>query len=158
MGGFIFLPYSFDDEKAILRSFQDFLAASATHYQLPTLAVRNHPVMQDSRAHARLKDRIEGLMRAHSDRFSAAQSGSRLSVFIGATASILEALERGVEVVQICSNPLLESHSVAIWQGLCVERVSERVFRYRLSTPGTYIELGKEGSSNEADLGPRPST
>ena len=110
--------------------------------------------MQDSQAHAKLKSSLEALMGAHSDRFGTAAPG-RLSIFIGATAAILEALERGVETIHVCAQPLMESHSTAIWRELSVERLGEHVFRYRLAERSTYIAFGAEDASIEAYLEPR---
>jgi len=154
LDGFIFLPYHFESQLVIEKAFRDFLTASPPG-SLPPLAVRNHPIMQGSRVHARLKLRMEASMASYSDRFAAGSRVQGVSVFIGATAAILEALEHGVDAIHICSQPLLESHTTAVWKGLSVERLGEHVFRYRLAVRGTYIELGDESDSIEACLGPQ---
>ncbi|MHB8475460.1 MAG: hypothetical protein ACYDBZ_04130 [Steroidobacteraceae bacterium] len=146
LDGYIFLPYFFDDQHLIEIAFRDFLIASPPR-SLPRLTVRNHPVMQESQVHAQLQHRMEALLIAHQDRFAVTGIARRLSVFVGATAAILEALERGVEIVHICSRPLMEAHSTAVWRELSVERLGKHVFRYRLSLPGTYIDFGDENDS-----------
>jgi hypothetical protein len=142
LGGVIFLPYSFTDARVIEMAFRDFLRGAAPR-SLPVLTVRNHPVMQSSKRHARLQRRLESLMRAYADRFCPEPpSQPPVAVFIGVTAAILEALERGVTALHICSRPLTESHSEQLWEGLQVERLGEHLFRYQLRTPGSYIEFG----------------
>jgi hypothetical protein len=142
LAGLIFLPYSFADSQVIERAFRDFLRA-ATPGTLPVLTVRNHPVMQSSKRHVRLQRRLEAIMTAYGDRFSPeAPPQPGVSIFIGATAAILEALERGVAALHICSRPLTESHSAQLWEELKVERLGEHLFRYELRTPGAYIEFG----------------
>ena len=153
LDGLIFLPYHFAHERTIANAFREFIAGSPAH-SLPPLAVRNHPVMQGSAAHARLQASMEAAMRAHADRFDPARrkdsgAGRGVSVFIGATAAILEALERGVDAIHICSQPLLESHSAALWRELKVEQLGSHTFRYRLKQRGAYIEFGGDNDSIE---------
>ena len=157
LGGLVLLPYAFGDARVIEAAFRDFLL-SATRGTLPPLSVRNHPMMQESKPHRRLQRRLEAEMRAHSDRFAGGPRAQPVSVFIGATAAILEALERGVAVVHICSQPLMESHGAQVWEGLEVERIGEHVFRYRLPVRGTYIEFGAETDTFERYLGPELGT
>jgi hypothetical protein len=145
LSGLIFLPYFFDRPRLIEGAFRDFLLGSAPG-SLSPLVVRNHPVMDHSRPHLRLKRALEKLMLDYADRFSEGEP-ARISVFVGATAAILEALERGVDTIHICAQPLTESHSTAIWRGLSVDRLGEYVFRYRLEKRGTYIVFGAEGDS-----------
>jgi hypothetical protein len=149
LAGFVFLPYHFDDPGVIEAAYRDFVGSCATG-SLPDLVVRNHPLMGGSRAHAELAQRIEAIMRRYADRISPAVIGT--SVFIGATAAILEALERGVEAIHICSQPLLESHCAQIWPDLHVERLGEHLFRYRLRVKGSYIRFGSDSDSLESCL------
>jgi hypothetical protein len=142
LGGRIFLPYSFAGAGVIEMAFRDFVRAAAPR-TLPALIVRNHPLMHNSKRHLRLQRRLEALMSAFADRFCPEPpSQPPVSIFIGATAAILEALERGVTALHICSRPLIESHSAQLWENLKVERLGEYLFRYELRTAGTYIEFG----------------
>jgi hypothetical protein len=143
MAGFIFLPYSFDDAHVIERVFRDFLVAAGPA-TVPPLKVRNHPVMQDSARHLRLQRQLEAVMQEHSDRFVIDSDVQPVSVFIGATAAILEALERGVAVLHICSQPLTEAHTSAVWPDMKVQRLGEYLFRYQLPDRGVYIDFGAE--------------
>jgi hypothetical protein len=145
LGAHIFLPYSFADAGVIEMAFRDFVRAAVPR-TLPVLTVRNHPLMHNSKRHLRLQRRLEALMSAFADRFCPEPPPQPpVSVFIGATAAILEALERGVTALHICSRPLTESHSAQLWEHLKVERLGEYLFRYELRTPGTYIEFGPAG-------------
>ena len=44
------------------------------------------------------------------------KTGRKISIFIGATAAIIESLERNVEVIHITSDPIFESHQSGIWE------------------------------------------
>ena len=143
MGGFVFLPYSFGKEDAILKAFKGFLTCSAEG-SLVHLTVKNHPVMDASSRHRRLVRKLSAMIAQFSGKFSEASPGKALSVFIGATASVLEALERGIGVVHICSDPVFESHSETLWPLLEVHAICKNVFRYLLRKPSSYVQLGSE--------------
>lgn len=151
VGGFIYLPYSFTNARLIETAFRDFLAVAPD--TMPRLTVRNHPMMQQSVRHRRLQRRLEAMMGLRSQRLSEEPNEQAISVFVGATAAIVEALERGAEVIHICSQPLLESHSARVWAYLEVERLGAHVFRYRLPVRGAYIEFGGETDTFERYFG-----
>jgi hypothetical protein len=151
LGGFVLLPYHFDDPDVIEAAYREFLRSCAPA-ALPRLTVRNHPIMVRSRAHIELGRKLEAIMCEHADRFS--PSPATTSVFIGATAAILEALEQGIVAIHISSRPFLESHSAEIWRDLSVERLGEYVFRYRLPVRGTYIQFGSERLSLDSCFEP----
>ena len=66
------------------------------------------------------------------------------SIFFGATASILETLEHGVSAIQICSEPIFESHSSRIWGSLKVAQLDTNIFKYELIKEEAIIEFGKK--------------
>lgn len=148
LGGLIFLPYSFKETDVLIDALDSFLS-DAPRGSLPPLEIRNHPVMSLSKRHLRLSADFNRALARHADRFAPAPSAAPLSVFIGATAAIVEALERGIDVIHLCSRPLFESHTEAIWPMVAVKRLGENAFRYRLRTPGAYINLGNEASMFE---------
>jgi hypothetical protein len=151
LAALVFLPYHFEDPSLIVDAFLDFLKASAPG-SLPSLTIRNHPVMRESERHLRLVAALEQAMVRHQDRFGAGPQLAPISVFIGATAAILEALEHGIDVVHICSQPLLESHSCEIWASMSVQRIGAHTFRYHLRASGDYIDFGSETDSIEQYL------
>jgi hypothetical protein len=140
MSGQIFLPYDFQKEKVILKAIHSFLRGRELR-SLPLLKVKMHPAKITDLQQIKLKDKIETLLTEFADRFDAANT-QQVSIFIGATAAILEALARGCEVIHITSEPILESHSSAIWSGMKVEQISSELYIYKQDDPATYIELG----------------
>lgn len=140
MNSFIFLPYDFFNINLYIEEFKIFLSKSEQN-SLPLLKIRNHPVQNKSKKHLKLIDAINKLIIKFSDRFSI-ENERKVSFFIGATASIIEALEQKIEVIHITSNPLFEKHSNKIWNNITVENVSHNVFIYTLKEYGTYISKG----------------
>ena len=58
------------------------------------------------------------------------------------TGIIFELLEKGVEVIHICSDPVFESYSEKIWPNLQVKQLNEFTFIYRIIVPRKYINFG----------------
>ena len=84
-------------------------------------------------------------METYKDRFSNMPSNKNISIFFGVTASIFEALETGVDVIHICSDPVFDSYSEKVWPHLNVQKLSENVARYHLNSSGKYIVFGNKG-------------
>ena len=80
-------------------------------------------------------------MKIYKDRFSNVLLDSKISIFFGVTAATFEALEKGNEVIQICSDPVFESLNEKIWPNLKVEKLNDFTFRYNLVTRGKYINV-----------------
>jgi hypothetical protein len=142
LAGRILLPYAFDDADLISHKMEAYMA-NAPRASMPAWEVRNHPVMVTSKKHLALTTRLQGIIRRHSDRISTDERMGRQTLMIGATAAVVEALERGLDVVHVCTDALFEKHSSAIWTHLDVEELAADVYRYRLRQPGAYIQLGE---------------
>jgi hypothetical protein len=149
--GMVLLPYSFDGA-AITRQFETLMSASASG-SMPRWRIRIHPARTDDPVHRATAARLESLIERYSDRTTPTAAMRRCTLIFGATAAIIEALERGFEVVHLCANPLFEKHSQEIWKALDVQEVGPGVFRYALHKPGTYIRLADKDDSAHAWLG-----
>lgn len=139
--GHILLPYAFSDPDFIARRVAAVLEA-APPASMPAWKVRNHPVRHDSERHLALVTRLEAVIARYADRTSAAADVAGQTLMIGATAAVVEALERGLRVVHVCANPLFEKHCSGIWTRMDIEELAPNVYRYRLRDAGAYIQLG----------------
>jgi hypothetical protein len=139
--GFIFLPYNFSDLKSIVKSLKRYFE-TVDYGSLPKMLVRCHPAKSNSKKHISLMHEIDLLLIKYFDKFSD-QSNRKISIFIGATAAIVEALERGIEVIHITSDPIFESHQEELWVDFEVTNISINVLQYKLNKLGSYIKLGK---------------
>ena len=137
----ILLPYSFENPDRILEAINVVVERSLLD-NASLWKVRNHPVQYESKVHHELERSLNQILLDASSTTSDGGSGVRRTVMIGATAAILEALEHGLEVIHIVSNPMLEAHSSLIWRHLVVERLGEYVFLYRMKEIGKYIKIG----------------
>jgi hypothetical protein len=139
-GGWIFLPYDFDQNQQILQAFESFLNLQVPN-SLPVLNSRCHPARLNSIQHKVLINKLNNLMFKYKNRFSP-NVKSNFSIFIGATSAIIEALERGTDVVHISTRPIFETYQTDIWNYLSVEQINPQLFKYKLLKKGSYILLG----------------
>lgn len=139
--GFIFLPYNFSDLKSIVNGLRRYFE-TVDSVSLPKMFLRCHPAKSNSKKHLRLMHEIDLLLIKYCDKFSD-QSDRKISIFIGATAAIVEALERGMEVIHITSDPIFESHQEDLWADFEVTDININVLQYKLNKLGSYINLGK---------------
>jgi hypothetical protein len=141
MSGYVFLPYDFFNLNLYIKEVEIYLSNSPNN-SLPRLALRNHPHKSNSLKHKRLIQKLETLFITYKDKFDSSNYNRKMSLFLGATAAIVEALELGVEVVHIVTDPVFESHSNLIWENISVERNSDYCFSYKIILPGDYISFG----------------
>lgn len=140
--GWLFLPYNFADPNKILNALAYYFS-NLSPKTLPVLKPRCHPAKVQSLKHIKLMDDISKLISKYNELFDV-QSVRQISIFIGATAAIIEALERDIEVIHITDNPLLESHQHVIWNGLEVRSIHSNIFEYRLLQKESYISMGED--------------
>ena len=68
---------------------------------------------------------------------------TNVSIFIGPTASVVEALERNSTVFHICEIPELESYNKKIWKYICTSSIDRNIFKYKLEKKNKLIKFGK---------------
>ncbi len=146
--GHILLPYSFENVDFIVERVAAMLDAAPAG-SMPRWLVRNHPVQMKSARHLALAARLETLIAARADRGSDDSRAVSQTLMIGATAAVIEALERGLDVVHVCVDSLFQRQSPEIWTHLEVETLAPDVYRYRLREPGAYIRLGARDATGE---------
>ena len=138
----IFLPMTISNANLYIDEFKKLLVNSPVNY-FSRFDIKNHPVMMNSKKHLYLKRELENIMDLYNNRFTNTSSNKNISIFFGVTAAIFEALEKGLNVIHICSDPVFESHSEKIWPNLKVKQLSKFVFHYNLVLPGKYIIFGQ---------------
>lgn len=142
----IFFPYSFHDPNRLVAGFRALLSKAAPG-SLPLFEIRNHPLMSNSASHMQLDARFKALIAHYCECFVNDCPSGDVSIFVGATAAIIEAMERGVNPIQICSDPVFEAHTEQIWNCLEVTQLDSMLFKYRLRARGSCIQLGGEEDS-----------
>ena len=54
----------------------------------------------------------------------------------------MEALERGVEVIHICDDPVFQCYSSTLCPSIKVIKINENIYEYQLLKKGNLIQLG----------------
>jgi len=138
----IFLPYSFNNLSLLVTKFEKLFDINSLDL-FPTFEIINHPYMINSRKHKNLINFLKKKMQSLKNRNHELKKNN-CSIFFGATASILETLEHDVSAIQICSEPIFESHSSKIWSSLQVIQLDTNIFKYELIKKESIIEFGKK--------------
>jgi hypothetical protein len=141
--GCILLPYDCDAD-VMAGAFERYLRQAGAA-SMPAWQVRIHPVMISNPRHQALARRLLATVERHRDRVSLRAEVARQTIVFGATAAVIEALERGFDVVHLCGAPLFEKYSAEIWRHLDVQELAPGAYRYRLRSPGAYIRFGRPG-------------
>ena len=142
----IFFPYYIKNEKKIFKYFKNLILNSKPGY-LPNLKVRNHPAMKYSKKHLNLKYLVETFLEKNKNRFLNNELNQNISIFIGSTASVIEALERGINAIHICENTIFDLYHTQLWESILVNEVTTNVFSYKLKEFGKCITIGKNNIS-----------
>ena len=139
----VYIPMSLHDQNKLINEFERLLA-NYDKNSFPRFEISDHPAIYKSRKHLKFKKKIEKVLEKYKDRFS--KDKKNISIFLGVTAAVLEALEKGVEVFHICSDPVFQSYNEDIWKKINVTKISDCIFQYKLETKGQYIDFDKDAS------------
>ncbi len=141
MNGTVFLPYAFNRPEYTLGLLETALANAPGDF-IPPHNVRIHPYHHSNAKHQRFATRVEELLAHYGAGRHHNTSRLRGSIFIGTTTALLEALERGVQSIQITNQPLCDVYHPFFWPGLGITELSENVFLYDHTVPDASITLG----------------
>ena len=139
----VVLPMSFERPELIIKGYEDFLKFSG-YEKLPYLRIKNHPAIKKSHKHQMLVQKINNLNKKYKSKFSRKSKLKNISVFISVSAAIIEALELKMNVFQIFSQSVYETHNARIWKNIKVNKIAENVFQYKLKRYSKYILFGKK--------------
>lgn len=126
MNNKIFLPIEFSSSKKILKSFLELMKYKKSDFSL--LEIKNHPRCFKSKKHLNLIADIKNMIKDYSKN---KKIKSNFSVFIGPTGSVIEALERNLNVFHICENPVIETYTKEIWKYINCYRINDNLFKYK---------------------------
>ena len=144
----IFIPMSIHNYDKLLEEFKKLIINSPAN-NFPRFNVKNHPGALNSKKHMNLKKELEKIMEIYKDRFSDNSPNKNTSIFLGVTATILQSLEKQINVIHICSDPIFQSYSENIWPNLMVKQLNAFTFQYKLNFLRKHINFGKDNTLNQ---------
>ena len=66
----------------------------------------------------------------------------KYQIFIGTSGAIIESLERGNNVIQICDDPLYDIYSSKIWPSIETTKIDKNIYTYELKKKENLIKFG----------------
>jgi hypothetical protein len=136
----VFLPLKVRNIETIISSLK-FLN-NKKFINLKKFKVKNHPASTFSKINIETIQRVKNLKMLLNNQKNFFKKD--YLIFIGNSGGIIEALERGSNVIQICENNIYDSYSSKIWKSIVVKKIHENIFMYKLKKKGNLIKLGKK--------------
>ena len=124
----IFLPMTIRNEFKILNSIKKII--NSPKFCLKDIEIQKHPFSAKENKIIEFEKKLKKLLK--NEKVKKIQNQKDLSIFIGSTGAIIEALERGVKVMQICEFPVLDVYSNKFWRNIIVKQLHNNVFTYKL--------------------------
>jgi len=140
MGGYIYLPFNIFSRKKIILEFENFLKKSRVR-SINKLIIKDHPFATLTYERKKTIEELKNLIVIYKTRFDSNKK-KNLSIFIGATSSVIVALESNIETVHICEEPVFESYSSKLWKTLKVKQISSNTFIYKQKVKNSLIKFG----------------
>ena len=138
----ILIPYKIQEQKKILNLIESFFSKLEDN-SFPNLRIKNHPQKKESLTHIRLEKNLLKILKKYKKKFGSKKINN-CSIFIESTSSVIEALERKINVFHLCTNPILQVYSPTIWLGLKRREVSKNLFNYGFNSKNALMRLGKK--------------
>ena len=126
-------------EEKLLESFKKII--DSPQFCLTNKKIQKHPYSAKEKKMLRFEEKLKVLLKTEKNKKKYTQKN--FSIFIGSTGAIIEALERGVNVLQICEFPTLDVYSGKFWRNIIVKQIHNNIFTYKLKKKGKLIKLGK---------------
>tara|TARA_Y100001958_G_C21201155_1_gene527788 strand:- start:134 stop:1483 length:1350 start_codon:yes stop_codon:yes gene_type:complete len=136
----IFLPLGINSHEKILNIFKNLIRNHK--YDLSNFVIQKHPHSTNSRDIINFEKKLKDLIKQNS-KFKINKITKNLSVFVGSSGAIIEALERGLYVLQLSQSPIIETYSSTLFKNILRYKINDNVFSYRLKNKGKIVKLGK---------------
>ena len=137
----IYFPLNVINKKKIIRNIKFLITEKIIN--LNYLDIKNHPGALYSKNNIDLINQIKKI-RKDSGYKNKSKNSKNFSIFIGTSGAIIEALERGKNVIQICDNPLFDIYSSKIWPSIETFKINQGVYSYKLKKKGALIKFGEK--------------
>ncbi len=133
----IYLPINFDSAKKIINNLEFVLK----NFHLDSYKVQMHPASLKSQKNISLKEEILNLILSNKGK----KNQISCPIFIGATGSLIEALESNCKkVMHITEKDLIEKYTSDIWESLKVKKIKNNVYLYEIKKKGNLLKIGKK--------------
>jgi hypothetical protein len=141
MTGKIYLPGHINSINFIINNLKKILLLYPDA-NIKNFEIKNHPHKLNSKIHIALIKKIKKLLQEYKNDIN--KNFKKISIFIGATGAIGEALEYGCTVIHIVENGILQTYDNKLYPSIKTKIISKYIFEYSLIKKGKLIKFGKK--------------
>ena len=139
--GTIFLPIEIKNSKFLINNLIELI--NKKKLNIKNYEIRNHPASKNSKSNLKFIEKIKSLKK--NINFSNSHNRkNNFAIFVGGGGAIIESLERGNSVMQICNINEFDSFSNKMYPNLIVKKLSKNIFEYRLKKRGNLVKFGNK--------------
>ncbi len=134
----LFFPYEIPDPKKLEKTFIDFVKLYKDKINL-NFEIKIHPAKKSNSTHIFLKNKIINILNKNKN--PSTKSNKKISVFFEYTSSIIEALERNVKVIQVCTEPILQTYTSFFYKGIKIRQIGNNIIEYKRIKKNSLIKM-----------------
>lgn len=143
MNGKIYLPGHINSINFIITNLKKILLLYSD-LNIQNFEIKNHPHKLNSKIHIALIKSIKKLFQKYKNNIEINKKFQKISIFVGSTGAIGEALECGCTVIHIVENSILQTYNNELYPSIKIKIISKKIFQYSLNQHGNLIKFGKK--------------
>ena len=133
----ILLPFIITDPKLIINSIYNLINTMPKNY-FNKINVVPHPTGFLEKDYKNFVKELNEVLKNFNNKFDT-KNKKKISIVIGSTSVIFEALELGLKVFHIVDQPLLESLDNSFWPTVKILKINENVYKYTITKSKSLI-------------------
>ena len=139
----IFLPLTIRNTDLVITAIKYLY--NEGYINLKDYKIKNHPAAFNSKNNINFMKNIQKLSQKQKKRNI--KNKKNYSIFIGNSGGIVEALEHGAKVIQICEHPVFDIYSKNIWPSIYSKKIYDKIYFYQLKKRGNLIKFGNKNNN-----------
>jgi hypothetical protein len=146
MADTIFLASYLCLSKKIIKQKIEYIFLNLKGINNRNFKIKNHPDKTDSNIHLNLIDEIKSLLRKNRKKNIQNEHNynNKISIIIGATGAVIEALETEHEVIHIVGNSILHTYCGKLYPNISCTFISQNIYKYKINKKNLLINFGKK--------------
>ncbi len=136
----IFLPLFIRNTNNVMDSLK--ILHEKNFVNLKKFKIKNHPAALQSKKNLEMITKINLL--SNNLKKNKEIIKNNFLIFIGTSGAIIESLERGAKVIQICDTPIFDVYSNKLWPSIKTKKIARNIYIYELKKKGSLIKLGNK--------------
>ena len=139
----VFLPLTIRNAGWVLTAIK--YLCNEGYVNLKNYKIKNHPAAFNSKNNINFIKSIKKLSQKLKNKNL--KNKKNYSIFIGNSGGIVEALESGAKVIQICEHPVFDIYSKNVWPSIYSKKIYDKIYFYQLKKRGNLIKFGNKNNN-----------